>query len=210
MRVRACLAVAILLATAMVGGASQHAGAATNGPARALHCSAGPPFYFPYNYVYAFVGSGSGSTNGTSLYSCFSTATVTAIPAEDWKFKDWTGTCAGQGASCSVFVAHSYYEDGPIYQSWANFERLRATVTVQRSGNGTIRSDPGGIDCGNTCSAEFDQGSQVALDAIAPAGVQFNGWGGACANAQQNVRCVIGVPAGGATVTASFGPPPVH
>jgi hypothetical protein len=109
---------------------------------------------------------------------------------------------------CNLFLGESF--DHFVYQVGARFERIRQTVTVQRSGNGTVRTDPGGIDCGSTCQGDFDQGSQLAFDAVANAGAQFNGWGGACASAQRNARCVITIPASSVTVTASFGPPPVQ
>lgn len=59
------------------------------------------------------------------------------------------------------------------------------TLTVSRTGpgSGTITSQPPGIDCGTTCSADFVQGSSVTLTANAGAASSFEGWGGDCANA---------------------------
>ena len=56
-----------------------------------------------------------------------------------------------------------------------------ATLTVTRTGNGTVTSLPPGIDCGATCSADFDGGTQVALKAVPMPGSYFAGWSGACA-----------------------------
>ena len=51
--------------------------------------------------------------------------------------------------------------------------------SVSRNGNGRITSTPPGIDCGGTCSAQFDNG-QVSLSAAPDAGWTFAGWSGAC------------------------------
>ena len=55
-------------------------------------------------------------------------------------------------------------------------------LSVQTAGNGagSVSSTPSGIQCGSTCSANFNQGSQVALTASASANSTFAGWGGAC------------------------------
>ena len=56
------------------------------------------------------------------------------------------------------------------------------TVTVQKqgSGNGTVTSSPAGIDCGGTCSGQFQEGVTVSLNAAAAPGSAFAGWGGDC------------------------------
>ncbi|MFZ9668522.1 MAG: InlB B-repeat-containing protein [Solirubrobacterales bacterium] len=53
------------------------------------------------------------------------------------------------------------------------------TVTKSGGGSGTVQSDPTGIDCGETCSANFPTGSPVTLTATAASGSTFTGWSGA-------------------------------
>ncbi|HWF32704.1 MAG TPA: hypothetical protein VG188_09120 [Solirubrobacteraceae bacterium] len=55
-------------------------------------------------------------------------------------------------------------------------------LTVERTGtgSGTVTSSPTGIDCGETCSAEFEEGAEVTLSATPAAGSTFAGWSGAC------------------------------
>jgi hypothetical protein len=60
---------------------------------------------------------------------------------------------------------------------------LQRTLTVAASGtgSGTATSNPAGINCGTSCSAQFDDGTQVTLTAAAASGSTFTGWsGGGC------------------------------
>jgi len=59
---------------------------------------------------------------------------------------------------------------------------LAVTVT----GNGTVRSQPAGIDCGSTCNAAFAANTSVVLSATPAAGQVLTGWGGACTGAGQS------------------------
>jgi Divergent InlB B-repeat domain len=56
------------------------------------------------------------------------------------------------------------------------------TVQLQGTGSGTVTSNPRGISCPGTCSADFAAGSQVTLTATAASGDSFQGWsgGGSC------------------------------
>jgi hypothetical protein len=54
------------------------------------------------------------------------------------------------------------------------------TVTKGGGGTGTVTSNPTGIDCGSTCSHNFDDGTSVTLTAAASAGSSFTGWSGDC------------------------------
>jgi hypothetical protein len=57
------------------------------------------------------------------------------------------------------------------------------TLVVARSGagSGSVTSQPAGIVCGVTCSADFPAGTQVTLTASADPGSAFAGWVGPCA-----------------------------
>jgi hypothetical protein len=90
----------------------------------------------------------------------------------------------------------------------ARFEaRPQRTLTVDLAGGGSgeVTSSPGGISCGSTCQAEFEEGSVVALTAAPAVASVFTGWsGGGCSG--------IGVCdvtlASAATVSAQFQPLP--
>jgi len=54
-------------------------------------------------------------------------------------------------------------------------------VSKVGTGSGTVTSNPAGINCGATCSANFTTGTQVTLTATAAGGSTFAGWSGDCA-----------------------------
>jgi len=53
------------------------------------------------------------------------------------------------------------------------------TLTVVKSGSGTVTSSPAGIACGAVCSASYFSGASVSLRA-APIGSTFAGWSNPC------------------------------
>jgi uncharacterized repeat protein (TIGR01451 family) len=77
---------------------------------------------------------------------------------------------------------------------------LALTVARSGSGTGTVTSSPAGISCGATCSASFDAGTSVTLNASASAGSTFTGWTGACSGTG---ACTVAMGAA-TTVGATF------
>ena len=78
------------------------------------------------------------------------------------------------------------------------------TVTLQKEGigSGTISSTPPGIDCGTTCSGDFDQGTTVSFNAAPAPRSVFMGWsGGACSGAVPT--CTVAINAN-QTIKATF------
>jgi hypothetical protein len=57
-------------------------------------------------------------------------------------------------------------------------QQFTLTVIKIGSGSGTVASNPAGIDCGSTCSANFSSGTPVTLTATADANSVFIGWSG--------------------------------
>ena len=78
------------------------------------------------------------------------------------------------------------------------------SVIKSGSGEGTVVSAPAGIDCGTTCDAAFDPGTEVALTATPEAGSSFSGWSG-CGSVEgpEGEICKVTVNANSA-VTATF------
>lgn len=85
--------------------------------------------------------------------------------------------------------------------SSSNSSSVQLTVQLSGEGSGTVISSPEGIDCPATCSAEFVQGTSVALTVSPAAGSAFSSWSGTCAGAANS--CTI-TAAENASVTAAF------
>jgi len=67
-------------------------------------------------------------------------------------------------------------------------ERIALAVSLWGSGSGEVRSRPGVIACGTTCSDLFEVGTSVTLSAVAATGSIFAGWSGAdCSGASCTV-----------------------
>jgi hypothetical protein len=79
------------------------------------------------------------------------------------------------------------------------------------AGFGTVTSSPAGIDCGNTCSAQFADGTAVTLTATAAFGWFFSGWGGDYGDCSGHGACVLTIDRDRVVKAAfvySSGPPP--
>ena len=108
--------------------------------------------------------------------------TLGALPALGWQLVGFGGECGPDGAvtvdtdrSCTV-----------------DFERKPGiwVLSVDVEGEGTVTSDPLGIDCGDTCAAEVAAG-QVQLTAAVPRFWRFVAWGGDCAGTAPTTSVVM-------------------
>ena len=87
---------------------------------------------------------------------------------------------------------------------------IQLTVQKTGTGQGTVTSNPGGIDCGAACVVTFNHGQPVTLTATPAVGSTFAGWGGVCSGS--GATCVPPTTSS-VTVTAQFNaivvsPPP--
>jgi Divergent InlB B-repeat domain/FG-GAP-like repeat len=103
------------------------------------------------------------------------TVTLTATPAAGSVFAGWSGACTGT-APCTISMAAARsvtatFNPAPV-QTFA--------LSVSITGSGSVSSSPGGISCGATCSANFNNGTVVSLTPNPLAGNVFGGWSGAC------------------------------
>ncbi|WP_240099081.1 InlB B-repeat-containing protein [Thermomonas flagellata] len=79
----------------------------------------------------------------------------------------------------------------------------RHALNVSLSGSGKVTSSPAGIDCGSTCSATFDAGTQVTLTASPASGQTFTGWSGDCSGSA--TACTVAMTQA-RSVGAAFAP----
>ena len=113
-------------------------------------------------------------------------------------FSGWSGACTGTAACTVTLNANT-----DVTASFAPAPAATAyTLSVTRSGPGSVSSKPRGISCGTACSASFATGSSVTLTAK-PATKKnvFLGWAGACSGTKST--CTVTMNAS-KDVTASF------
>ncbi len=134
---------------------------------------------------------------GTACSASFagnSQVTLTAAPGADSTFAGWTGCDSVSGATCTVTMADNK-------SVTAIFMLRRFTLSAAKSGNGTIISNPAGINCGTACSASFVSNSQVTMTAAPGADSNFAGWTGC--DSVSGTTCTV-VMTNNKSVTASF------
>ena len=117
-------------------------------------------------------------TEGTTV-----TLTATATPGS--VFKSWSG-CTGSGSICTVAMTADKSATATFIAG--NPTKLTVTKVKASGGDGTITSNPPGINCGKVCFASYGQGAIVTLMA-APTGTSVVGWTG-CASASGNT-CTV-------------------
>jgi hypothetical protein len=125
--------------------------------------------------------------------------TLTATPAAGHVLQAWGGACAGAAgaARCDVAVTQATAVSASfVPQVAGNF-----TLAVAVTGNGSVRSQPAGIDCGSACNASFAGSTSVVLTATPAQGHILQAWGGACAGSA--TTCTVSMTAA-RNVTATF------
>src|SRR5204863_455244 len=135
-------------------------------------------------------GTGSGTvTSSPAGISCSSgecsaefeegtTVTLTGSPAAGSKPASWTGCGSVNGenkclvtmsAAKEVTATFDLEETGPLNPT---------LLKVLRIGEGTVVSNPAGIECGSECEADFELNELVTLTASPAAGWVFSSWYG--------------------------------
>lgn len=140
------------------------------------------------------VGTGSVSS-GDKLITCGSkcsgtytlgtAVTLTAQPASNNIFTGWDGACVGTQTTCTINVndalnVNANFAVAPAGGGGGGGQTSQFTLSIGRSGSGTVSSSPAGIDCGKTCSAKVNQATTLSLSATPAAGLRFINWSGAC------------------------------
>ncbi len=121
---------------------------------------------------------------------------LTASPTGNSFFAGWSGACSGTGI-CKVTLM----ENTSVMASFSPSTAL--AVSLNGAGKGSVTSVPSGINCGQTCNAVFDPGTQVTLTATPQSNSEFIGWSGACSGTKPS--CIVTLNAS-EQVTASFNP----
>jgi len=120
----------------------------------------------------------------SAVYDWGTVVTLAATPATGSTFSGWSGACTGTATTCTVTLDQSQ-------NVTASFAPMQMTLTAAKtgSGSGAITSTPAGVDCGATCSANYDWSTQVTLSATPATDSTFEGWTGACTG--KTATCTI-------------------
>jgi len=136
-----------------------------------------------------FTGATAVKFNGTTAtFSVTSSTTIqTSVPAGATNGPLSVTTSAGTATSAGTFT-------------------VKYMLTVNKSGlldDGTVTSNPAGINCGGTCSAAFNSSSVVTLTANPNTLAIFTGWSGC--DSTNGFTCTVNMNSP-KTVTANFLP----
>ncbi len=124
------------------------------------------------------------SSNGTincgstcsANYNPGTSETLTASANSGYTFTGWSGGgCSGTG-NCTVSMAAATSVTATFATSVYNL-----AVTKSGTGSGSVTGSDGLVNCGSTCSVNYESGKSVTLGASAASGSTFSGWSGGCA-----------------------------
>ena len=133
------------------------------------------------------VGSGTvtsspaGINCGSDCSEAYTSGTVvvlTASAAAGFTFAGWSGSGCGTGSLTmnGSRTCTATFTAAP--QTFTLNVTVVKAISSSGTGNGTVASNPTGINCGSDCSESYTSGTIVALSAIPATGSIFSGWSG--------------------------------
>ena len=137
-------------------------------------------------------GTGSGEVkckvNGGSAETCaasYPNGTKLELVATANAGSEFKGFSSGTGSAEECKTSPCAFEIELNSSVTATFDLKPGsnfTLTVKKTGlgSGIVTSFPAGVNCGVTCSAEFEGGAKVTLSKSADLGSEFVKWSGAC------------------------------
>lgn len=105
---------------------------------------------------------------------------LSARPSGGATFAGWSGGGCEGIASCRFRLRR----DATVTATFRAAPPGTATLRVLPAANGTVTSDPAGIDCPPTCQQPFSAGTPVVLDHAAANGFGFTEWSGDCTGSE--------------------------
>lgn len=145
-------------------------------------CATVPVTVQTFTLTVAKSGTGSGTVTGLGIncgsdcsetYTSDTIVALSAMPASGSVFAGWSGTGCSTGT-----VTMSADRTCTATFNLEPVSMYTLTVAKAGAGSGTVSSSPAGINCGGTCSANFNSGTVVALTATPASGSVFAGWSG--------------------------------
>lgn len=135
-------------------------------------------------------------------YAYNAQVTLDATPATGYHFDHWSGgPCdTSTAASCGFAMPAATTTTTAVFA----INRYDLTVAPGGTGSGSVTSTPGNIACGTQCTATYDHGTPVTLNATPTGGASVS-WSG-CDTATGNSCSVTMTAARTVTATFSAGP----
>ncbi|PQJ97486.1 hypothetical protein CXB77_00910 [Chromatium okenii] len=124
---------------------------------------------------------------------------LNAVVDSNSVFTGWSGGGCSGTSNCTVTM-------NAAQTITANFAPASYSLSINKSGNGLIYSDDYKINCGSTCSADFNSGIIVNLNTTPDAGYVFSNWSNGCTGSG---ACSILMNSAKA-VLATFNPAPTY
>jgi len=146
---------------------------------------------FDFSLAVTKFGTGSGMVTsspvgincGATCTAKFEEGTKVTLTAEADEGSDFTGW-SGSGCSGTSTCIVSMFEAKKVAATFDSVAKeFPLSVNKTGAGSGKIISSPSGIDCGLTCSAEFEEGTKVKLIPEPDSDSEFREWSGACLGA---------------------------
>ncbi len=142
--------------------------------------------------------SGNGRVTGPGGLNCPGTCSIaynpgqpislTATPGAGSGIVSWGGACAGAGRARTCALTMN--GDKAVSIRFDTRKKLLVTSDQFEPNGGAGVQGPGGLFCQRVCTWTFDPGQQITLTAFAN-GLDFLGWGRACASRGQNLTCTL-------------------
>jgi len=151
----------------------------------------------PFTLSVSKAGTGSGTvTSNPTGINCGPTCsasfaggtviTLTAVPAAGSTFTGWSGDPDCSDGSVTLNASTNCTATFNTSGAGGPF-----TLSVSKTGSGTVTSSPAGINCGSDCSESFANGTVVTLTAAPASGYTFAGWSGDCSNASTSATITM-------------------
>jgi len=147
-------------------------------------------------FLLEFPITGCGNHASVTVINGATNATTTVIDPS----ANTPAAIAVNSTTNEVYVANLKSQNTTVIDGGATATTHILSVLLAGNGTGTVTSNPAGISCGTSCTANFAAGSAVNLAASPTSGSEFSGWNTACTGTN---TCSIIMTSDG-FVTANF------